>query len=281
MVNLASKYSQKVDERFRLGSLTEAAVNRDYDWTGSHTLCIYSINTSQMNDYHYYTAYGSDLINSRYGNIAELENTKQDATVGQDRAFTFAIDKGNHQETQGAMKAEKALERQIEEVVIPEVDVYRLSVMSASAIANGQVKTEAITENNAYSSLLKAGEVFDDNKVPRMGRIAFVTSAFYTFLKLNDQFISASDIGQRMLIRGQVGEVDGTKIIMVPSIYMPANHAFILCHPLTTIAAEKLEEYKIHKNPVGINGFLVEGRVMYDTFISDNKKQGLYVHKTA
>ena len=42
-VNLAEKYSKKVDERFKLKSLTEGIVNHDYDWDGVQTIKIYSI----------------------------------------------------------------------------------------------------------------------------------------------------------------------------------------------------------------------------------------------
>ena len=37
-VNYASKYSQKVDERFTLGSLTGALVNQEYDFIGVETV---------------------------------------------------------------------------------------------------------------------------------------------------------------------------------------------------------------------------------------------------
>ena len=43
----------------------------------------------------------------------------------------------------------------------------------------------------------------------------------------------------------------------------------------------KLSEYKIHDNPPGINGWLVEGRVYYDAFVLSNKEKGVYVHKSA
>ena len=36
-VNLAQKYSSKVDERFKLGSLTASVINYDYDWTDQIT----------------------------------------------------------------------------------------------------------------------------------------------------------------------------------------------------------------------------------------------------
>jgi N4-gp56 family major capsid protein len=273
-VNLASKYEKKVDERFTLKSLTESAVNREYDWTGVDTIKVYSIPTVAMNNY-------AKTGNARYGTAAELDNTVQTMILARDRSFTFTIDKANLQDTQGVMEAGKALARQIDEVIVPEIDTYRLAAMSASAIATGHSATAAITATNAYSSLLKGNEFLDEDKVPVTGRIAFVTPAFYNFLKLDNTFIKASEIGQKMLINGQVGEVDGTKIVKVPSVYLPANTAFILAHPSATVGAQKLEDYKIHDNPPGINGKLVEGRKRYDAFVLENKKNALFVHKTA
>lgn len=271
-VNLASKYSQKVDERFKLKSLTESAVNREYDWNGVNSINVYSIPTVAMNDY---TKSGL----SRYGTAAELDNTVQTMTLTRDRSFTFTIDRANHQDTQMVMQAGKALARQIDEVIVPEIDVYRLAAMSAAAVANGHTATQAITASNAYTSLLTAGEALDEDKVPTTGRIAFVKPSFYNFLKQDNTFIKASEIAQKMLINGQVGEVDGVKIVKVPSTYLPANHEFILTHPVATVGAQKLEDYKTHDNPPGINGWLVEGRKRYDAFVLENKKNAIFVHK--
>jgi hypothetical protein len=88
-------------------------------------------------------------------------------------------------------------------------------------------------------------------------------------------------LGQQTLINGQVGEVDGVKIVKVPSIYLPANTAFIITNSIATVAPKKLEDYKIHDNPPGINGNLVEGRIRYDAFVLNNKANAIYVHKTA
>lgn len=272
VVNLASKYEKKVDERFKLKSFTESAVNREYDWSGVSSINVYSIPTVAMGNY---TKSGL----ARYGTAAELDNTVQNMALTRDRSFTFTIDRGNHQDTQMVMQAGKALARQVDEVIVPEVDTYRLAAMSASAIASGNTATVAITASNAYAQFLKAGEKLDDNKVPGVGRIAFVTPAFYSFIKLDPTFVKASEIGQKMLITGQVGEVDGVKIVKVPTSYFPASHAFILVHPSAVVAAEKLQDYKTHDNPPGINGWLVEGRKRYDAFVLENKKNGLYAHK--
>jgi N4-gp56 family major capsid protein len=274
-VNLASKYSSKVDERFKLKSLTESAVNNDYDWDGVKTVTVYSVPTVAMGNY---TRTGL----ARYGTAAELDNTITNYTLSRDRSFTFTIDKGNFQETQMVMQAGKALARQVDEVIVPEIDIYRLSTMSAAAIAAGGTPTPtSITSSNAYSSLLKATEYMSDNKVPLTGRIAFVTPQYYSFIKLDPSFIKNSDMGQQIMINGQVGTVDGVKIVVVPSSYLPANHAFIVVHPSATVAPKKLEDYKTHDNPPGINGWLVEGRTIYDAFVLTNKNKALYAWKTA
>jgi N4-gp56 family major capsid protein len=273
-VNLASKYSNKVDERFKLKSLTEAGINRDYEWAGVSSITVYSIPTVAMNNY---TRTGSD----RYGVPAELDNTKQDMTLSRDRSFTFTIDRGNYEETMMTMQAGKALARQIDEVVVPEIDTYRLSVMGAAAVAAGGTTTAVVNSSNAYSVFLDATSYFDDNKVPQGARLAFVTPAFYKFIKMDDSFIKASDLGQKMLVNGQVGEIDGVKIIKVPTTYLPANSSFLLAHPAATVAADKLEDYKTHDNPPGINGWLVEGREIYDAFVLSQKNKALYLHKIA
>ncbi|MDF2675168.1 MAG: N4-gp56 family major capsid protein [Clostridiales bacterium] len=275
-MNLASKYSQKVDERFKLKSLTAAAINKDYDWTGVDTIYVYGVDTAAMNDY-------TKTGNARYGTAAELGNTKQSMILTKDRSFTFTIDRANKLNTQMTMDAGKALARQIDEVIVPEIDAYRLAVMATAAVAAGNTTglAAAITASNAYIKFLAAQEKADDNKVPQVGRICFVKPSYYNFLKLDSSFIKASDIAQKMLINGQVGEVDGVKIIKVPSSYLPAATDFILTHPSATVGAEKLEDYKTHDNPPGINGWLVEGRNIYDAFVLENKKNAIVVHKNA
>lgn len=272
-VNLASKYSQKVDERFKLKSLTEAAVNREYDWNGVNAITVYSIPTVAMNNY---TKTGL----SRYGTAAELDNTTQTMTLTRDRSFTFTIDRANHQDTQMVMQAGKALARQIDEVIVPEIDVYRLAAMSAAAVANGHTATAAVTSANAYSAILDGSEALDEKKVPQGGRLLYVTPGFLNLIKLSPDFIKSTEIAQKSLINGQVGEIDGMKVIKVPTSYLPANTPFLICHPVATVAAQKLEDYKTHDNPPGINGWLVEGRKRYDAFVLENKKDALYVHKT-
>jgi N4-gp56 family major capsid protein len=274
-VNLASKYSSKVDERFALKSLTEAATHQDYDWDGVKTVNIYNINTSAMNDY------DRTLGSNRYGTPAELGDTTTQFTLAKDRAFTFTIDAGNQEDSMNVRDAGKALARQNDEVVVPEVDIYRLTKWQAAAVANaGQSVATDITAANAYSSFLAATAYLDDNKVPTDGRIAFVTPKYYNFLKQDSTFIKASEIAQNMLINGQIGDVDGVAIVKVPTSYMPAKTPFIIVHKSAMCAPKKLQDYKIHQDPPGINGNLVEGRIYYDAFVLTSRVKAIYAWLT-
>ena len=274
-VNLASKYSKKVDERFSLLSVTEnIGLNKDYDWNGVKTVTVYNIDTVAMGNY---TRSGAN----RYGTPTELGDTKTDYSLSKDRSFTFTIDRGNYTEQLMVKEAGKALARQIKEVVVPEIDIYRLNAWATAAAANSHVETHAITNGNAYSYFLNAQEALDEDKVPQTGRICYVTPKFYNLLKQDDSFIKVGDLSQKMLINGQVGEVDGVRIIKIPSSYLPSNTAFLLIWPKCSVSPKKLEDYKTHDNPPGINGWLVEGRVIYDAFVLNAKKDAIFVHKTA
>ena len=50
----------------------------------------------------------------------------------------------------------------------------------------------------------------------------------------------------------------------------------MVAHPCATVAPTKLESYKTHENPPGISGFLVEGRIVYDAFVMENKAKAIY-----
>ena len=269
-VNLAQKYSSKVDERFKLASLTASIVNYDYDWTGVDTVKVYSVETADLSNY---TKSGSQ----RYGTPGELSDSLQSLTLSQDKAFTFTIDKAYELEQEGIKSAGAALRRQLDEVVIPEIDTYRISKLISGAKTTASA---TITKTNAYEQFLVAMETLSNDKVPIIGRVALVSPSFYKFLKLDDTFIKNSDLGQEGLFNGQVGKIDGVPVIVAPSSYLTTGINFVITHPSALVAPVKLNEYKIHMNPPGISGSLVEGRIIHDAFVLSNKKAAIYVNKT-
>ena len=270
-IDYAVKYSGIIDERFRLSSVTASAVNNDYDFVGVRTVKIYSVSAATMNNY-------ASAGANRYGVPAELDASSQEISLTRDRSFTFTIDRRNSLDTGGALDAGKALARQIDEVLIPEMDVYRISAIATKA---GGKKTAALTASNAYSAFLEGTEFLAENRVPLNGRVALITPKFLKMIKQDPSFVRSGDVSQEMLLHGQVGQVDGVPLVLVPGSYMPTATEFIIASNFSACGPVKLAEYKIHDNPPGINGWLVEGRVVYDCFVPENKKNGLFAWKTA
>lgn len=271
-INLATKYSDKVDERFYRDSQAMLALNNEYDFTGEKTVKVYSIPISPMNDY-------SRSGSTRYGTPSDLSRNVQTMTINKDRSFTFIIDKGDKIQSQMVSDAGKALSRQLREVCIPEFDTYVFAKLADAAIQVGGCDvTTADDKNNAYATFLAGMEYLGNNNIPDQGRVAFCTYKFANLLMQDPAFIKYSDKSQEMVVKGILGEVDGCQIVKVPSNHMPAGASFIITHACAGVGPKQLEDYKIHDNPPGISGWLVEGRIIYDCFVLNEKSKAIYYH---
>lgn len=268
-VNLATKYSGIVDEKIRNGVLSTPGVNNDYDFIGARSVKVYSFSPVAMNDYQ---TSGSN----RYGSPSELGATLQEMTMSQAKSFTFTIDKINAVDSpEGVRDAGKALARQISQAVIPMLDTYRFGKIVAGA---GATAYAAVTKSNAYEKFIDANNAISDKDVPIGGRVAFCSPAFLGFLKQDSSFVKGSDLGQKALFNGQVGEVDGVAIIQVPATRLPAGLAFVITNPAACCAPVKLEDYKLHDDAPGIAGVLVEGLIYHDAFVLNGQKDGIAAH---
>ena len=95
-------------------------------------------------------------------------------------------------------------------------------------------------------------------------------------MKRCKDIVMDTNIGNDLRIRGVIANLDGANVIKVPAARLPENFGFMLAHPVATVAPTKLEDYKIHRDPPGISGSLVEGRICYDAFVLDNKVKAIY-----
>lgn len=270
--DLVTRYQPYTDEMFTKESKKSLLTNQDFNWTGAHTVKVYKVTTANMTDYGRSGATGSNW--SRYGAVQQLDTTTEEMTLTKDRSFTFVIDKLDKDETSGQLAGASALARQIREVVIPEVDTYVYAKMAVNA--GTKAAALALTNTNIYTEILKASTELDNAMVPETGRIIVVTPDVYQLMKQCKDITMETDIGAEMRIRGVVSNLDGAAVIKVPANRLPENFGFMLAHSCATVAPTKLEDYKIHTDPPGISGELVEGRIVYDAFVLDNKKKAIY-----
>lgn len=272
-INLVTQFQPYVDEIFTKESKKELVTNQNFDWTGAHTIKVYKISTGTMNDYDR-AGTGSGAKGSRYGAVQSLDATTEEFTLKNDRSFTFAIDKLDTDETAQQLAGASALARQQREVVIPEVDSYVYGVMTAGA--GTKPKAVALTPENIYDEITKGTNTLDNAEVPDENRVIIVSPDVYRLMKKSKDIVMETDIDTQLRKQGVVSNLDGASVIKVPAGRLPENCGFIMCHPCATVAPTKLEDYKVHQDPPGISGSLVEGRICYDAFVLDNKKMAIY-----
>lgn len=272
-INLVTKFQPYVDEIFKKESKKALVTNQDFDWTGAHTVKVYKISTGSMNDYDR-AGTGSGVTGSRFGAVESLDATTEEFTLKKDRSFTFAIDKLDSDETAQQLAASTALAHQQREVVIPEIDSYVYGVMAAGA--GTKPKAVALTPENIYDEITKGTNTLDNAEVPDENRVIIVSPDVYRLMKKSKDIVMETDIDTNLRKQGVVSNLDGAAVIKVPASRLPKNCGFILCHPSATVAPTKLEDYRVHQDPPGISGSLVEGRVCYDAFVLDNKKMAIY-----
>ena len=271
-INLVTKFQPYTDEQFSTESKKALITNQDLAWTGAHTIKVYKVTTSQMNDY---GRSGPATGNwSRYGAVAALDATTEEFTLTKDRSFTFAIDKLDTDETAAQLAAATALARQNREVVIPEVDAYVYGVMCTKA--GNKPDAKVLTATNIYVEILAASQALDDAEVPETGRVLVVTPAVYILLKKSKDITMETDIGNDLRLKGVISNLDGMSVQKIPANRLPKGFGFMVAHPCATVAPVKLEDYTVHENPPGISGSLVEGRIVYDAFVLDNKVEAIY-----
>lgn len=271
-ISLATKFQPYTDEQFSTESKKSLLTNQDFDWTGAHTVKVYKVTTASMNDYGRTGPASGNW--SRYGAVQGLDATTEEFTLRKDRSFTFAIDKLDTDETAQQLAAASALARQNRQVVIPEVDAYTYGVMATGA--GTKPTAAALTADNIYGEILKASQTLDDAEVPETGRVLVVTPATYAIMKKCKDITMETDIGNELRLKGVIGVLDGMDVQKIPANRLPAQFGFMVAHPCACVAPVKLEDYTVHDNPPGISGSLVEGRIVYDAFVLDNKTKAIY-----
>lgn len=284
-VNLASKFSDKTSELLKAKAKTSKIVNQDWDWDGVNAINVYTLTDPVMNNY------ASSGAN-RYGAPTEVQDKKQTFTLSRDRSWTNTIDMSNYQDTLETRKPAKFLAQATKNVLVPEVDTYRLAVLAtAGALTtdflgntvtarNAIVVAGATSSSNAFSNLTTMTASITDGEAPDDGRVAVMTPTYYNLLKQSG-FVLNSDLAYKDRKSGYLGEVDNCEVVICPTTRMPSNTDLIITHPMNMVAPEKLKDYTVHKNPPGVNGYLIEYRIRYDAFFDLTKLNTLCIHKTS
>ena len=270
-INYATKYSPKIAERFKKASITNAAAGNEYSFVGAKTVVVSTVDVVELTDYN------REAANNRFGAVSNLGDTKQELQMTQDKAFAFAIDAGDNSDQAIDKAAGKALRREIDEVIIPTLDKYRLAKWAASA---GTVVTDAaLTKNTILGAIIKVGGEMSNELVPEEGRTLYIPIRNYSLLVQADAVVQLEKVGTDAVENGVVGKIDRNKVVPVPDGWFPEGVEFLIKYKGCTADPVKLQNYHIRKDAQGFDGPVVEGRIYFDSFVLDAKKAGVGVYK--
>lgn len=279
-INLMDKYADKLAERYTTTSKTDAYCGKDFDFDGVATIKILTATTYAPNNY---TRSGVN----RFGNIVEIEDTPQILTMTGDLSNALSIDAGNAKEQYNVKSANRRMKAQWDEQYTPHIDKTRLAKWaSGNGLSSGfSILTNAapaeLTKSNIVNAIFDASAEMSDEKVPAVNRAMWISERDFNKFKLADVVMGGAQLNAKAVAQGYKGTIDGITVITVPSIYMPANVGFIIKHKGATVDPVKNRVLRIHKNPMGIDGDVLEMRIMFDSFVLDNKCKGVYAYKTA
>lgn len=266
-INLHTRYAADIQKAFSIGSILQGRLNEKFKFVGAKTVVVSTIMPVPMNDY-------KRSGTSRYGAVTEVQDIVQELTMNEDRSFTGSIDKGNSKQ-QCINKAGAFLKVQLDQEAIPEKDTHGFKVLSTKAgkIVGGA----ALTKDNINSRLLAARTHFTNKRVPKKNRTWYVRSDMYSMLlDYVTAFVPNEKLAKEAFVNGQVGMMYNAPVVEVPEDLLPANVNFLLVHKDSACSPSVLNETKLHIDPPGISGNLVEGRQIYDTFIIGARADGIY-----
>lgn len=279
-INLATEFQSKTSNLLKARKKSEPFTNNDWSWDGSNAIIVTTLTDPTMGNYN---ANGGNM---RYGNPTEVEDTQQTWTLTRDRAWTKTIDKKNQQDAKMIRKPGAYLAQATKNVLVPELDTYIFQVIATAGALSDRddiVADAATSSSNAFSNFTTINADITDNEAPTEGRQAAMTAAYYNMLKQSG-FVLNSDNAYKDRKSGDLGEVDGVPVTVVPSVRMPSTTGavdLIISHPMATVAPEKLVDYTLHNNPPGVSGNLLEYRHRYDAFVDTNNVKCIGMHAVA
>lgn len=264
------RYDRDMHKGYVETSLVAPHLTDEYNFTGAKTVRVSAPQTVPMNDY---VRNGAN----RYGTPTELKDAVQELTLTQDKSFALTIDKGNSQDKNDTEEfARKLLSLQLAERAIPEFDKYALEVLSHKA---GKIvgNSTPLSKANIVDRICDGTVYLDDAEIAQNNRTLFVNAAGYKLLKLSNEFVSIDKVALEAVTKGVVGKFDNMKVIKVPKGRWPENVNFIIVQKNSATAPTTIEDAKIHKDPPGVSGSLLEGRNYYDCFVIGSRANGVYV----
>ena len=280
-INLATKYSPKVVDKFYLDSVVLGKTSKEYDFDGVNSVKVWTINTYDPTDYNK-PANDNEISgqHKRYGSTYEVADTIQTMTLTQDKAVSLSVDKGNNTEQMLIKNAGKVMALEMREKFIPMFDKYCLGVWGNPANCGTVTELSSPSKSNIVDAISAHVTALRNKFATVDDAYCFIGESEYAMLLMAPEFINYNNptFAPQHLEKGVMGKVRGLQIVPVPDSYFTdTNINFVTAKRSAILAPTKIKDMKVHSDPVGISGALLEIRWLFDAFVLTTKKDGLAV----
>lgn len=266
-IHVSEKTLKKIDQVYTHASYFASRVAGDINFVDTGVINMFSPVTVPLSNY---TMSGTN----RYGTPTDMQNEVQTFVLSQDKGFSIVLDKRNQKQVSGTFGAGARMRQQVEEQAIPTQDKW---VAAAWVKDAGKVAGVAAPAKNTILEMLSdAGVAMDNALVPSENRYCAIGATLFGKLRLSDAVIALEGTGNKAVKKGAMGEAMGFEIVKVPDSYLPANCYFLCWHQKSVENPHQIADTKIHQDPPGISGDLLEGRFLYDGFVKGKKSGGVY-----
>lgn len=282
-INLAEKYSPKIVSKFYEDSVILGKTSKKYDWDGVKSVKVWTINTVEPVDYARSRKISDSTkdyqIASRYGETHEVEDTIQTMTISQDKSVSLSVDKGNNTQQMLIKNAGVVMNHELREQFIPMFDKYALATWASKA---GTTTVQAsITKSNIVEEISNHITALVNAYTNTDNAYCYIGATNYAKLVLSPEFLHLYKLGNEALDKGVVGKVRGLQIVQIPDDYLPEGVNFMTVKSECVLAPTQIKDMKVHQDPPGLSGALLEVRWLFDAFVLEAKNKGVIVCATS
>ncbi|MCJ1667852.1 sugar-binding protein [Staphylococcus sp. NRL 16/872] len=219
------------------------------------------------------------------GDVTELKDYKRNATnefdhpqiqettyfLDQEKYWGRFVDALDKRDTEGNIDINYVVAKQASEVVAPYLDNLRFATLARNKAKHLTVGSGTDAQ---YDSVLDVSVELDEiNAGP--SRILFVTPKFYKGIKKFVVALPQGDTNQRVLGKGVQGELDGFRIVKVPSKMLQGVDAMAV---IGEVMASPIQanEAKTNSNVPGMFGTLAEQMLYTGAFVPEHLQKFIF-----
>ena len=292
-IALAQSYLPLLDEVYKVSSRTAILDATKVDILNGNTIKVFKTSMDGLGNYNRNTGFSAGDVTGAWETL----------TLSKDRGRSFMVDRMDNEETLDMAFGSLASEF-IRTKVAPEIDAYTFAKIAGTPnILSANANLAA--DSDVAKMINEAEKEMNEAEVPYEGRVLFISESAYAGLRDKIVRTISNDVTG---VNNDIEMYDGMRIVRVPQArfytaitlhdgategqtaggYVGAAGAghkinFMIVHPsaLTKVVKHALPRIFTPEENQAADAWKFDYRVYHDTFVYENKVNGIYLHRAA